>query len=583
MTLLSMTNEYLIRKTFHNYLIITIVTVFSVTVGLLIDGIIIGRILGQSALAAFSFATPFFLLLSTVTAICANGGSIKYVSYIGKGDRERARINFSISVLICFISGIVLSFIAFFYATDMAIFFGASGLTVKYAADCIIGLSFGVLPMLFAQLFLVYIRIDNDRYLSTIGVVAMVFVNIIFVYFAAAIFGMGLFGIGLATSISYFVCFVITGVHFLDKSNQLKFCLDISSWNKDEFYEIFSAGFPTALNRGCQTLKNFSLNHLLIVIAGTTAVSALSIQTSVYQLLIAIATGYGLTVAMMCGIFFGEKDIRAIKDTITIAIRSGLIVSFIVTILLIILAEPVTMLFMNSSSVDIDLSIRGLQLFALSLPSTVFSVTLLYFYQCSKNNYYANIIALTRGFLYITLISYAFAPIFGIDIVWLSFLLGDIFAVLTICLLIRKNTGQFPRTINELLMLPESNTIPGQVLDISIKNDINQVMDLVNHISEFCEQYSTDKEKISRLAICIEEMAGNIVKFAFNDKKEHYIDIRIIIEDDMITFRMRDNGKKFNPLTDSRGEHYGLRLVQIMAKSIDYRNSIGLNNLIIVI
>ena len=81
-------------------------------------------------------------------------------------------------------------------------------------------------------------------------------------------------------------------------------------------------------------------------------------------------------------------------------------------------------------------------------------------------------------------------------------------------------------------------------------------------------------------------MAKNIVEHGFKDNKEHFIDIKIIVNNDNIILRLRDDGVAFNPLQyDNEGheEQYGIVVVRKLAKQIDYKNAIGMNNLTIVL
>lgn len=65
------------------------------------------------------------------------------------------------------------------------------------------------------------------------------------------------------------------------------------------------------------------------------------------------------------------------------------------------------------------------------------------------------------------------------------------------------------------------------------------------------------------------------------------MDIRILIKDELLIFRMRDDGTPFNPLKqletapDDPYSNIGIRLVKNLSKSTEYRNTVGLNNLIV--
>ena len=106
---------------------------------------------------------------------------------------------------------------------------------------------------------------------------------------------------------------------------------------------------------------------------------------------------------------------------------------------------------------------------------------------------------------------------------------------------------------------------------------------MADRITDMCRSKGVDEERSNRVALCIEEMAGNVVKYAFDDDMDHFMDIRILTQGNDLIFRLRDDGNKFNPLDDAPEGHLGIKVVKATAKSINYSNSIGLNNLTVVI
>ena len=88
------------------------------------------------------------------------------------------------------------------------------------------------------------------------------------------------------------------------------------------------------------------------------------------------------------------------------------------------------------------------------------------------------------------------------------------------------------------------------------------------------------------MGLCIEELCCNIVRYGFQDRKQHSIDVRLVFRGETGLIRIRDNCAQFNPVHyielhrhDDPTAHLGIRLVMAEAKSASYRNSYGLNNL----
>ncbi len=107
---------------------------------------------------------------------------------------------------------------------------------------------------------------------------------------------------------------------------------------------------------------------------------------------------------------------------------------------------------------------------------------------------------------------------------------------------------------------------------------------------EFLEQeWAIPKSEIRQILVIIEEMFSNIVRYAFEDRKEHAIDIRLGYTDNQIEIEIIDDGIAFNPLdyhlepqsdpatSDAGG--MGLTLIQAFSSKISYQRISGKNHL----
>lgn len=451
---------------------VAILAALAATLGMLVDGMVV-KYLGQESVSAFGFSSPVFILIAAlagilITAVCVPG------------------------------------------CDWVASLLGAKGELVSLTGDYVRGIGCGGIFIMLSQVIMIYVRTDNDSVLGFISVIFMAAANVAMDILLGLVLKWGLFGMGLATSISYLVCLLVCLVHFFRRDNRLKFTR-LSAGLK-ELKEVLLTGVPSALNRGCMTVRGIVLNRLLLALGGSMAVSALSIQNTVNQLLSAVTMGVGMTVVMMAGIFYGERDESALGRTLKVSLRTGVVLSTAVAALCIVFARPIVGLLLHTSEDGMALAVRSLRLFCLSMPFSLICVVLLNFYQCTKNLFMANFLCICHGLVFVVLYAGVLSPIMGTDGVWISFLCAEVTTLAAGALMIYIRRKRAPGRIQDLLMLPEGFE-PDQerMLNLSIRNDMNQILELSERISEFCSQYSGDEEKIQRLSLCIEEMAGNIV------------------------------------------------------------------------
>ena len=140
-------------------------------------------------------------------------------------------------------------------------------------------------------------------------------------------------------------------------------------------------------------------------------------------------------------------------------------------------------------------------------------------------------------------------------------------------------------SLDSVLMLePDFGGDPKDRLELSIGNSMEEVMTISSGIYKFGANRSISKETLNVLSLCIEEMAGNVVQYAFKPGEKRWLDLTIVDKDEKVIVRFRDNGAAFDPLayvSEVDSEEYGIRMIHNLAEEFQYRRSMGLNNLII--
>ncbi|MGN1132759.1 MAG: MATE family efflux transporter, partial [Ruminococcus sp.] len=480
----------------------SIISVLAATIGMLVDGIVIGQFLGQKCVSSFGLSSPVLILVAALAGIFSNGGASCCSNHIGRGESEKVKLNFTVTCVATVIVGIVVTVIGVFGCDLVAVLLGAKGELIKPTSDYIKGIGLGGVAILLSQVIMIYVRTDNDSSLGFISVLFMTASNIAMDIVFATVLKWGMFGMGLATSISYLVCLVVCLLHFRRKDNLLKFTKITGGLG--EFWDVFKTGIPSALNRGCMTVRGIILNRLLMALAGSIAVSALAVQNNVNNILSSMTMGVGMTVMLMAGIFYGERDELAIEKTLKISLGTGIILSTVVSTLVIIFAEPVVGLFLNSGGEGSALAVRCLRMFCLSLPFSMVCVVMINFYQCTRNLFMANVICICHGLLFVVVYSLALSPVLSTDAVWISFLFAEVTTIVLWLVVVFIRNKKRLKGFGDIMLLPENfEPDSSRTLNISVKDDMKQAMELSEKVSKFCEKFIDDENKINRLSLSI--------------------------------------------------------------------------------
>ncbi len=570
------TNRKLIDRAFRSIMITMMITGIIAMIGSFIDSLIIGNFLGSKALAAFGYASPVYMIIAALGSILANGGKVLCSVYIGKNDTKAVRENFTVSCIATLVIGIVVTIVCLTAATPLALLLGAKGELTAATAAYIRGLGIGAVPILFMQVLSNYICLDDAEKLVFLSVLGMTVVNVTLDIFVALVWHNGLLGMALATSASYTVSVMIMAVYFRRK-NRL-FVLKKPSRFGKECGSIFATGFPNVVSKLSISFTNICLNKILFSCGGVSAVSAFSVQSTIFMFVNSAFAGLSSGVSMFSGIYYGEKNKNALKKLLAVALKYGFLLSFSIGAVTLLLAPQLAGWILKGDAATMSLAAQSIRFLSISFPLETVILSLTYYYLAVKRITISNILCAVYRFVLNVLCAWIFSMVFGINGVWFSYFAAGVFT-LPVLLLLLLPYSKGSKGMEYLLALPRDFEEPeDQILEISMNDNMDHVIRFVSQVRDFCREKGLEEGKNLRICIAIEEMVGNIVKHGSKGKKANNIDIRILIGKDEIAITIRDNGIRFNPLLYSiREDQYGLQLVQGITKKMDYNYIAGTN------
>ena len=121
-----------------------------------------------------------------------------------------------------------------------------------------------------------------------------------------------------------------------------------------------------------------------------------------------------------------------------------------------------------------------------------------------------------------------------------------------------------------------------------------RAVEIIDDIRAAEEVASLGEEDYGIIRLAIEELVLNVIKYAYLDGTDGYLDVEIIRNDKSITLRFRDGGVPFNPLKAEAPDTslpieqhemggFGIFLVVNYVDSIDYEYTAGENITTVII
>ena len=575
-------NANLINKKIHQYILPGVLMTVAMQLGNVVDGMIVGNLLGSSAMAAIEISMPVLLFLQIPAMMLALGGAAEAAVLLGKREMEKANGVFTAA----FVTGLALSLLFAVFTPflpgvlSMAL---AGNAELAALAEPYIRVNFGGIPILtVAIIFCYFMNADNHPQLgSALFIVANV-VNLVLDVVFLKVFHLGMAGSALSTIIGYLVGMVTVVFYFCSKHRMLHFRKPGQNVLQNTFAAA-KAGIPSAAFILMSALKSIIINSVVVRVLGNDSMAVYSVCANAVLVAELCVGGVISLIQNIAGILYGERDYFGIR----MLCKRVLIYSYaaIAVLLLIFLVSPqfIAGLFGIREGEMAELSKIALRIFACSFPFYVYNKFLMAYYQTILQPGLSTVITVLQGFVAIVPLTLVGMSFWGLPGVCIAAVVSEAVTIfLGICY---RKWGQYTKkfTGQDLYMLPE--IIEETYLDFSIENNLEDVVSLSEQIIQFCKKNNIVERDAKILGLALEEIAANIVKYGYRSDRKNYIDISFTIQDGKYILRIRDDGIPFNPLAKElpEGTHFigGIGLVRKMVSDFQYMRVLNMNNTVI--
>ena len=406
----------------------SIITMIFTSVYGMVDGFFVSNLVGKTPFAALNLIMPFLMLFGCIGFMFGTGGSALISKTMGEGDRVSANRQFSLIVYTSIAVSAVLSLLGILFLEPIAALLGAEGQMladcVRYGRVILAALPFFVLQMEF-QTFFVTAEKPQLGLISTIiaGVTNMVLDALL-----VGVLPLGLIGAALATAISQTIGGIIPLVYFSRPNSSL---LHLGKTNIDA-----SVLVRTCTNGSSELLSNISMslvgmlyNAQLYNIAGEDGVAAYGVIMYVNFVFLAIFIGYVVGMAPVISFHFGAQNHAELKNLLKkslVVIGSCSVCMFSLAILL---ARPLSLVFVSYDQALLDMTVRGFLIYSASFLFAGLAIFGSSFFTALNNGLISAIMSFLRTMVF-QVIAVLWLPVLlgGIDGIWLSIVAAEFLA-----------------------------------------------------------------------------------------------------------------------------------------------------------
>lgn len=572
----------LVQKKFKEYLLPTMMTSLAMSLASVVDSVIVGNFLGDTALAAVGLAGPIIFCINLIYMLFGIGGVT--CASIEKGRRNGKRANQLFTLTMVFGMGIMFAFLIVMFLVmepvTLALAAGdaqLAGLTAEYLRP----LMFTGPALMFSSGMALFIRTDGSPKSSAVIVVIANAVNLVLDFLLIGALNTGIAGAGISTSVGYAAGALIVVPYLLSKNRSFKFVLPKKGELKI-LLDILRTGFPKALTQLTSFFRSIVLNGIIMISLGSIGMSVMTVCINVLMISNIFVGGTSDALLPIVGTLFGERDYFGIRKTVNSAYRVLVVACIALMAFFIIAPQIVGSWFGVTSAEGLAVLVPALRLFAFYLPFSAANTILQNFYTTTGREKLASCIAALDGFVFVCLFAFMLSFI-DANLIWLCYACSGL-ATLAVVILIGVSVRRKENVCGLLLMREENEA--GVMWDITIAATVEQATGLSQQVIDFCKQNGVEPLTSNRMGVAIEEMAVNTANFAHENKAEGVIDILLHITDEKLIVRFRDNGTIFDPASYQEGNEDGfttdgIQVIKKLASNVDYARQLGFNTTIL--
>lgn len=418
------------------------ISMFAMSIYSIVEGIFIGQILGEGAFAAVNIAMPLVMINFSLADLIGVGASVPISIALGRGDHKTANNVFSCSVIMIFLTSLLMGTIMFSAAEPLARLMGAD--------DELLASAVGYLRTyaLCSPLSTIFFAMDN--YLRISGYVKLsMCINIFSNLFTIGLLSffllfchMGVVGSALATSLSMCLCSAIAMLPFVCKKALLRFVRP--HFHVAMFREIAACGSSVFFSNISGRVTSILMNILLMAKGaeafgeggGTTAVAVYAVLMYASDLCWPLLYGIADSLSPALGYNWGARQYGRVKRIAGCAYIGTAVIGLISTSVLFFFPGMIARWFVSAEDAQLlAVSTHAIRLFCFAYLFRWIAVTTQSFLSAIEKPAQATVMAVSVSFVFPVLLL-GLLWHWDLDGIWFNFTGVNVLAALLSALLL---------------------------------------------------------------------------------------------------------------------------------------------------
>lgn len=422
-----------IKKKFAKYVSLNVLGMLGLSCYIIADSYFIAKAQGTNGLTALNLVLPVYNIIFAIGSMIGVGSAIRYV--VEKAQQRKTADNYLFNAIaFTTVIGLMFSFIGLVFPEKLLQLLGADSVIVAT------GTTYTRIFMAFSPVFMwnyvanAYVRNDGAPTRAMMATLSSSFFNIAFDYVLMFPLKMGMAGAALATALSPVVGIAVCMTHILSKKShiRLKICVP-SVVMLIKSCQVGISAFVGEVSSGVITL---AFNFLMMQCSGNVGVAAYGVVANVALVVVAVFNGIALGSQPLISESYGKREYKEVKILKHMSYITAFAAACILYTFLFLEASLVVMIF-NSEHNELlaQYAEPGVRLYFTGIFFAGLNIVGSSFYSATEKARIAFVVSMSRGFVLILISAFIMAALFGMDGIWLAYVVSEALTFIIMCVL----------------------------------------------------------------------------------------------------------------------------------------------------
>ncbi len=430
-------NEKSLFKTILKFGIPSILTMWIYSLYTIVDGIFIGKYLGNNSIAAVNIVMPYINFSFALGIMIAIGSGTMITINLGKGLYLKANKIYSIGIEILFLLGSFLGITGIFFNKYIAKLLGASDIIIKISQDYLFTISWFTIFYLLSYGFEIFIRIDGNPTYSMFCNLGGAFINIILDYIFIVHFNWGIKGAGFATGLAQLTVSLLMFIYLKKYVTKFKFSFEKISLNL--FRNICFKGSSEFLTEVATGIVIATFNIKIMKTIGEDGLSIFGIIGYISTIVTMTMIGFSQGLQPIISYCFGAKKFYLIRKIMKISLMITIFLGILFYIIINIFNNQIINMFILDNISFHKVAKEALKLYSFTYILLGINIIIGGYFTAIENPIISSSLSLLRGFIIINILLYTLPILFTNKGIWLSAPLTEFFTLFFSFLLFIKS------------------------------------------------------------------------------------------------------------------------------------------------